>query len=281
MAFLIKSLKELLYSRTRSSWLKLIGYYGILWSFFIAFWFVYIIIFQQMVIDDRKPHLTLSSSSIGDSPGLGIRPRPNKSRIDSSLINFMSSSTGNWQYWAENLNQYLKPYQELESGAGQHAQGDCVTYSYRDPDKFCPFDPRMIPNECSEAQNYSYHLGKPCILVKLNRIYGWKPEPYLVRPANYPVQSPFKEGHIQITCEGRSNVDKEHIGPLEYYPQGIELKYFPYTNQPGYQSPFVMVHFKNPKPGVVIFVECKAWAKNIIHDSTRSRGLVNFELLID
>lgn len=277
-------IKELLNTKTScrsfSSWAKLISFYAILYLFIAAFWIVYITIFFQ-IIDERKPYLTLSDSIIGQNPGLAIRPRPPKSHISSSLIHFKSSSVGNWQYWAENLNEYIKPYHELESGAGQHAQGDCNAFGERDPSKFCPFEPRHIPNECSEAQNYSYHLGKPCILVKLNRIYGWKPETYSIRPQGYPVQAPFNDGHIQITCEGRSNVDKENIGPLDYYPQGIEAKYFPFTNQPGYQSPFVMVHFKNPKPGVLISVECKAWAKNIVHDRMLSQGQVNFELLID
>lgn len=279
MKDLKESIRSIADSRTKSSWLKLFAFYTILWLSTIAFWIVYMTIFQQ-TIDERMPSLRLADSPIGNNPGIAVRPRPSASKIDSSLIHFKSSSSGDWQHWTEDLNKYLHPYQELESGAGQHAQGDCNSYiGERDPSKFCPFELRVIPNECSESQNFSYHLGKPCILVKLNRIYGWKPDPYMFRPKDYPIQAPFREGLIQITCEGKSSVDKENIGPIEYYPQGIETKYFPFTNQPGYQSPFVMAHFKNPRPGILIFVECKAWAKNIQHDG--SRGKVNFELLID
>lgn len=281
MQDLKSSIKDIVHSRASSSWIRLFAFYAILWLFTLAFWFVYMTIFQQS-IDERVPSLILSNSPIGDNPGLSIRPRPSPSKPYSSLIHFKSSSNGNWQHWTEDLNNYLRPYQELESGAGQHAQGDCNTHSSdRDPHKFCPFELRVIPNECSESQNFSYHLGKPCILVKLNRIYGWKPEPYMFRPKDYPIQAPFREGQIQITCEGQSHLDKENIGPIDYHPHGIETKYFPFTNQPGYQSPFVMVHLKNPRPGVLIFIECKAWAKNIQHDRERSRGMVKFELLID
>jgi sodium/potassium-transporting ATPase subunit beta len=281
MQDLKKSIKDIAYSRTSSSWIRLFAFYALLWLTTIAFWIVYMTIFQQ-TIDERIPSLTLDNSAIGSNPGLAIRPRPSLSKLYSSLIRFRSSSSGNWQHWTDDLKNYLRPYQELESGAGQHAQGDCNTYGgERDPHKFCPFELRVIPNECSESQNFSYHLGKPCILVKLNRIYGWKPDPYMERPKDYPPQAPFREGHVQITCEGQSWVDKENIGPIDYYPQAIETKYFPFTNQPGYQSPFVMVHLKNPRPGVVIFIECKAWAKNIQHDRTKSRGMVNFELMID
>ena len=76
--------------------------------------------------------------------------------------------------------------------------------------------------------------------------------------------------------------DKENIGPIDYFPKpGIEFKYFPYTNQPGYLSPFVFVHFKKPTPGVLINVECKAWAKNIKHNRMDREGSVHFELLMD
>lgn len=274
MKKLKESLKDLAKTRTSSDWIRLFSFYAILWICVAAFWIIYMTIFQQ-TIDERVPYLTLADSPIGINPGLAIRPRPPVTKAYSSLIRFRSSSNGDWHHWAEDINNYLRPYQELESGAGQHAQGDCNTYGERDPHKFCPFELRVIPNECSESQNFSYHLGKPCILIKLNRIYGWKPDTYPIRPQGYPANAPFLEGRIQITCEGQSDVDKENIGPIDYFPQGIETKYFPFTNQPGYQSPFVMAHLKNPRPGVIIFIECKAWAKNI------NRSLVKFELLID
>ena len=102
-----------------------------------------------------------------------------------------------------------------------------------------------------------------------------------MRPKDYPTNAPFEDNRIQITCDGQSSVDRENIGPIEYYPRGIESKYFPFTNQPGYQSPFVMVWFKNPRPGILIFIECKAWAKNIHHERATTRGMYSFELLID
>lgn len=76
--------------------------------------------------------------------------------------------------------------------------------------------------------------------------------------------------------------DKENIGPIEYTPtQTIRSNFFPYENQHGYLSPFVMVRFANPARGVLINIECKAWANNIKHDRTDREGSVHFELLID
>jgi hypothetical protein len=39
----------------------------------------------------------------------------------------------------------------------------------------------LFQGDCTLERNYGYKEGKPCILLKLNRIYGWKPEPYNLR----------------------------------------------------------------------------------------------------
>jgi sodium/potassium-transporting ATPase subunit beta len=76
--------------------------------------------------------------------------------------------------------------------------------------------------------------------------------------------------------------DKEAIGKLSYFPsQVIPANHFPYTNQQGYQSPFVMVQFTNPTQGKVIAVECKAWAENMRYNRKEGEGNVHFELHID
>ena len=35
----------------------------------------------------------------------------------------------------------------------------------------------LITGACTKEKNYGFDVGKPCILIKLNKIYGWKPEP--------------------------------------------------------------------------------------------------------
>lgn len=42
-----------------------------------------------------------------------------------------------------------------------------------------------------------------------------------------------------------------------------------------------MVHFKEPKLNTLIYVECKAWAKNIEHDRFDGKGMITFELFIE
>jgi sodium/potassium-transporting ATPase subunit beta len=175
---------------------------------------------------------------------------------------------------------------------------DCKRGQQPEKGKFCPFNYKDLfqdrNDRCSSSNNYGYDLGTPCILVKLNRIYGWVPKPYTkeeaaketkippkIKAAIEKASGPKDEG-VYISCEGENPADKENIGELSYAPsQLIHKTYFPYTNQPGYLSPFVMVQFKQPARGVLINVECKAWASNIRHERQDREGSVHFELLID
>ncbi|CAN7943367.1 unnamed protein product [Ixodes pacificus] len=157
-----------------------------------------------------------------------------------------------------------------------------------DPDenKTCFFSLDPIANDCSAANNFGYDGGQPCILLKLNRTLGWVPEPYENGsfPAKLPkyIQDNYDPRYVYISCEGENAADKENVGPLVYYPNlGIPNYYFPFRNTPGYQSPFIFVRFPRPQRGVIITVECKAWAKNIHHDQQGRVGSVHFELLID
>ncbi len=112
---------------------------------------------------------------------------------------------------------------------------------------------------------------------------------------------------IWVSCDGENSADREHIGNVTYTPfRGFPAYYFPYKNVPGYLSPIVALQFQKPEgmffvkllifvdgksiepafcflvtAGVLINIECKVWAKNIVHDRQRRLGSVHFELLMD
>lgn len=43
------------------------------------------------------------------------------------------------------------------------------------PKKWAAYDTDI---ECTKPEKFGMYHGKPCIMVKLNRVYGWEPEPY-------------------------------------------------------------------------------------------------------
>lgn len=112
----------------------------------------------------------------------------------------------------------------------------------------------------------------------------------------------FQLNTIWVSCEGENPADQENIGAINYLPiRGFPGYFYPYQNSEGYLSPLVAVHFQRPKRksslissiliillkkysplgGIIINVECKAWARNIIHDRKDRIGSVHYELLID
>ena len=44
--------------------------------------------------------------------------------------------------------------------------------------KVCAFDIKLLGNQCTKEESFGYERGRPCIVLKLNRIFGWVPEPY-------------------------------------------------------------------------------------------------------
>ncbi|KAL1416660.1 hypothetical protein MTO96_027641 [Rhipicephalus appendiculatus] len=253
---------------------KVLGRTGLSWFKITVF---YIIFYACLSLDTIRPAWALDGSAIGTIPGLSFRPRPPV--MDSNLIYFKAGTRGNWNYWVDDLQEFLKDYDRLEPDF-EHLR-TCSFEQPIDPEenKACRFPIENIASNCSIAQQFGYEYGQPCVLLKLNMIFGWVPEPYDngSYPQNLPgsVKDHYDPKYVYITCEGENAADLENMGPLAYYPGNrIENFYFPYKNTTGYLSPFVFVQFVQPQRGVIINMECKAWAKNII-------GSAHFELLVD
>ena len=111
-------------------------------------------------------------------------------------------------------------------------------------------------------------------MVKLNRIYDWRPDPYTIeevqnntmmpRHLKNDIQKIYDEkcdssssepcpymNMVWLHCDGEDDPDIENIGPVTYTPfRGFPGYFYPYRNQRGYLSPIVMVQLKNPEPGV-------------------------------
>ncbi|XP_067143323.1 sodium/potassium-transporting ATPase subunit beta [Centruroides vittatus] len=266
--------------RTGMSWLKITVFYIIFYSCLAAFWTVMLIIFYQ-TLSSSEPRWQLDSSRIGSSPGLGFRPRPPEDNIDSTLIWFNADKQDTIDHWVKNLEEFLKPYKS------QRNVSSCSIDQGPGDDKTCYFSIDKINDKCSTSSGYGYPARTPCVLIKLNRIYNWVPEPYKNAsdlPSGIPedIKMIYSPDYVWISCIGENAADKDNIGDVEYLPeQGISVKFFPFKNQKEYLSPFVFVRFKDIAKNVLVNIECKAWAKNIKYDRGDRLGSVHFELLVD
>ncbi|OQR76452.1 sodium/potassium-transporting ATPase subunit beta-2-like [Tropilaelaps mercedesae] len=247
-----------------------------------------LVIFYQ-TLDAFQPKWTLDASLIGTVPGLGFRPRPPMSNIDSTLIYFKAggSDKDSYKHWVKDLDDFINNYRDA-GNTGEHLV-QCHEGNPAPEGKACIIkvdDLYSTNSNCSHQEEYGYKYGTPCIALKINKIYGWKPSPFENKnfPPGFPenLKDAYKGNRVYISCEGENAADQENMGPISFHPEPfIDDYHFPYTNVPGYLPPFVFAQFTKPERGVLINVECKAWAGNIVHDRQERIGSVHFELMID
>ncbi|KAH7987800.1 hypothetical protein HPB52_025332 [Rhipicephalus sanguineus] len=298
------------FGRTGLSWFKITVFYIIFYACLTAFWTIMLIVFYQ-TLDTIRPTWVLDGSAIGTIPVLSGSTCHTKEILCEAwdycsyllikmLLHCHNAMDVYIQLWfgfffinrelSSSLAPLIKDNYDRQEADGEHLR----TCSFEQPidpkeNKACRFALENIASNCSSAQQFGYEYGQPCVLLKLNRIFGWVPEPY--DNGSYPqklpdnVKNDYNPNYVYITCEGEASLnvaDVESMGPLAYFPSNrIENFYFPYKNTPGYLSPFVFVQFLRPERGVLINMECKAWAKNIKHDRQDRIGSAHFELMVD
>lgn len=276
------------FGRTMSSWGRLLIFYIIFYAILAG---LFAICLQGLfaTLSDEEPKWKLDSSLIGTNPGVGFRPLSEETERG-SVIQFDTKKPAEYKYWKNLLDVFVKPYNET----GGINQKVCDFGQTPDPKKVCAVDINTF-GECSPSKEYGYNKGRPCVFLKLNKIFDWTPETYN-DINNLPDTMPadlvehiktLNETHreqVWISCQGQHSLDKENIGPVSYYPaRGFPAYYYPYRNQDGYLSPLVAVQFESVKVNELLSVECRAWAKNIIYNgSIRDRmGSVTFQLFVD
>lgn len=120
------------------------------------------------------------------------------------------------------------------------------------------FDP------CTAEKGFGYKIGKPCIFLKLNKIYNWTPNYYKkgdTLPAKMPINlktlinntaaaDEKKLEVVWVSCEGENPADIENLGRAISYKsmgkvQGFLGTYFPFLSSKGYLQPIVAVQFES------------------------------------
>eukprot|EP00092_Neocalanus_flemingeri_P008553 GFUD01009215.1.p1 GENE.GFUD01009215.1~~GFUD01009215.1.p1 ORF type:complete len:230 (-),score=43.83 GFUD01009215.1:234-923(-) len=225
----------------------------------------------------------MNDGIIGDNPGVGLRPVNTYDRIDSQMFVLKQGDTdwnpsngdgeGNKNIdYAERQQRFLQGYDFEASGGYQ------------------PFDLASL-GPCGE---YPYgFVGEevaPCIVVKLNRIWDWVPEPieeYDLDHLPYALKDHWvtqnDKNNIWINCDGRYAADKEALRYIEYFPssRGLPIRYFPYLGYyyGNYHPPLVAIKISPANIGQLIHIECRAYYRGVRHDTKNKMGLVQFEVL--
>lgn len=253
--------------------------------FYLAFYGALLVLvtilvgFLALIIDEIKPTHIGKESLLKNDPGLSMRPVAD---FESTLIRFIQGKPSTYKSFADHIGTFLHEY-ENEAQDGENFI-DCSLGRPPDmEDKVCRFNVDDLGDDCIRQRDFGYDDGKPCVLIKLNKIYNWRPEMYeTIDEVPDEIKPYWHPDYIGITCNGRYDQDYENIGNLTYWPSaGFPRHYYPFLNQEGYRSPLVMMKFDNAVNGVVINVECKAWAKNIRQHTNDRIGVITFEIMID
>ncbi|GLV41525.1 nervana 2 [Carabus blaptoides fortunei] len=280
--------------RDAKSWGQILMFYSV---FYVVLGALFAICVQGLflTLDEEKPMWLLDESLIGTNPGLGFRPISNRTE-EGSLIWYDAKNSTSIQKWTELLDEYLELYLDSSKLEGSvRNQVICSFGNKPSAEKACAVEVDKW-GPCSPENGYGYNKSQPCFFLKLNRIYGWEAD-YYNDPKNLPTDMPqdLKEhiGNLTVeqrnqtwvSCAGENPADRETLGDtLRYYPtRGFPNYYYPYTNVKGYLSPLVAVQVVRPKTNILINIECRAWAKNIIYrgGNQQREGSVHLELLVD
>ncbi|XP_075212359.1 sodium/potassium-transporting ATPase subunit beta-2-like [Lycorma delicatula] len=218
------------------------------------------------------------------------QPKPEDPK--NSFIWFNRTS---YEYWSNSLDNYLEAYRTPSLTPGRLEK--LVKCNYTNPPEgknVCHINVDSY-TPCISTNYFGYKKLTPCVFLEINKVLNWKPSYYSDMSELPSSMPPFLKTYIDektvhpsgwntvwISCDGETPTDQEFIGPLQYIPEpGIPAYFLPYDGREGYLSPVVAIHFKQPQIGVIINVECKIWAPNIIHNREKSTGIAKFQLLID
>ena len=288
------------FSRTPMSWLLIFIFYCIYYTCLAAFWYGMLNIFFITLPYD-KPKYVLDGSIIGTNPGVGMRPRQPDVTIDSSMLHLKYNAenekasedfeTASNIDWAKRYELFVKKFDNLT---------ETRTCSGDEPETgqdACRFDVNTLGSCGQFPYGYQLEAGKevvePCVLLKINRIFEWIPEPFEDEdldeqeemPDHIKKQIRSNRNRLYLDCQGENPVDREIlIGKVDYFPsnQGISFRYFPYNQaHKNYHNPVVAVKFKNLPVNTLLHIECKLWAKGIEHSRKDRRGQVHFEVYLE
>ena len=86
---------------------KILLFYVIFYAVLAGFFGAMLTVFYQ-TLDPNAPKWQLDNSLIGSNPGLGFRPMPPASNVESTLIWYKASDEGNFLHWTRELDKFLE-----------------------------------------------------------------------------------------------------------------------------------------------------------------------------
>ncbi|XP_028835791.1 sodium/potassium-transporting ATPase subunit beta-1b [Denticeps clupeoides] len=287
--FLWDSEKKEFMGRTGGSWLKIFLFYVIFYGC-LAGIFIGTIQVLLLTLSDYKP----TWQDRVAPPGLTHSPKADKAELS-----FNMNEVETYLTFTKRMRDFLEAYNE-ERQKDQMQFEDCgdepVGYRERgdlESDigvrKACRFS-RSWLGPCSgiEDRHFGFSEGKPCLIVKLNRIVNFRPR---VPSSNDSIPEGARHkvlnNVIPIHCTSKKEEDADKVGEVRYFGvgAGFPLQYYPYYGKllhPQYLQPLVGIQFFNLTQNQEIRLECKVYGDNIeYNDKDRYQGRFEIKITVN
>nr|XP_020465678.1 sodium/potassium-transporting ATPase subunit beta-233-like [Monopterus albus] len=286
--FLWNSEKKEFLGRTGCSWFKILLFYVIFYGC-LAGIFIGTIQAMLLTLSNYKP----TYQDRVAPPGLSHTPLSDKSEI---AFNMSDNST--YKKYVESVKKFLGQYaDDLQKDSMKYEDCGDTPQTYKErslPEgdttrrKACRFH-RSWLGSCSGDSDptYGFKGGKPCLIVKLNRIVNFRPR----SPSNNESIPEALIGKslanlIPIHCKNKRQEDEGKIGEIKYFGlgEGFPLQYYPYYGKllhPDYLQPLVAIQFTNLTMNQDMRIECKVYGANIDYsEKDRYQGRFDVKITI-
>lgn len=269
------------------------GFYFFQGCFFLLLLYVFALFIDRHVPTYFNTESTMSVRTSTPSVGMGYRPQP---VIDDNIIR-ISDNPREQARIASSLRLYRDVFLIQKADAKTEKCTEKDSAGDLPPGYACAFNWfHVVENQdhpCSDNNMYGFRHEEPCVLVKVNKIYGWTPPtgalPVIIQnlrgiASNKSVIEP----DVYVTCAGTNYADNDALTNITYYsldkPSGstkygaIPNYYFPYRNARDHVQPFVLVQFKDLPYDRLVSVTCRLWYPGVEHETRTMRSMVTFQL---
>ncbi|KAK5875340.1 hypothetical protein CesoFtcFv8_027825 [Champsocephalus esox] len=286
--FVWDSEKGELLGRTGSSWSKIIAFYIVFYGC-LAGIFIGTIQALLLTLSNYKP----TWQDRVAPPGLSHTPRSDKAEVAFNMNDLES-----YLPYTKALKDFMTKYDEqwqTDKMKFEDCGEEAVEYKNRgdlESDvgirKACRFS-RSWLGPCSGLDDpyFGFKEGKPCFIVKLNRIVNFRPKPPTSNESIPDEAQPKVQPNvIPIFCTNRREEDAGKIGEVKYFGigGGFPMQYYPYYGKllhPHYLQPLVALQFANLTMNTELRIECKVYGDNIDYsEKDRYQGRFDLKLTI-
>jgi len=209
--------------RSGESWLKIGAFYLIFYGFLAAFFSAMLTVFLTTLNDPGKgaPKLV---QFLENKPGLSLVASLN---FDYKAEKYNATRDTIIKEYVGKVDTFLGKYAKI---GDQLCKGSDISGMKEDKD--CRFDTNLLGN-CKPGDNTTYGLdeGKPCVFVKINKVFGWVPK----------ADPKEDEKYLLLKCKDPKNPKVD----INVEPAGFLIAAFPFRGQgPEFELPVVAVQMK-------------------------------------